>query len=219
MTLKTIDNLFLVTSIIYLEKNTIYTPNERYEQTLQTIQCIYDKIPDAKIIILEASPSNTPKINFLNADIYRVSNPEYIFSLSKSSGDAAILLDFLESEYFKNLLNQNNISQIFKISGRYTLTNAFSLLNIHPDKPTFAKIYTGYANSIDGGECVTSLFSFPLKSLDFIKNRLSHCIEACKQTSYIENEIMKNIPDERAYYINIIGISGYIATNGSYNCF
>jgi hypothetical protein len=76
-----IDNLFLVSSIIYLEKNTIYSPQERYEQTLETIKSIYNKIPNAKIIILESSPINTPTIQFSNADLYRVSNPEYIFSL------------------------------------------------------------------------------------------------------------------------------------------
>jgi hypothetical protein len=55
--------------------------------------------------------------------------------------------------------------------------------------------------------------------LDFIKNRLKHCIETCKQSSYIENEIMKNISDEVVHYINFIGISGNIAVDGSYNCF
>jgi hypothetical protein len=213
------NHLFVVTSIIFIDRNkTVFSPQERYTQTLETIKSIREKVPNSLIIIVESSPSNSPEITFPNVDVYKVSNPDYILQLPQSSGEAAMLLDFFESEKFKKIISENKIDYIHKLSGRYTLSGMFSLLNLHEDKPTFVKMYTGYADSKDGGECNTTLYNFPLKCLEFIKDRLRYTFECCKITSYMENIIMKDISDEYGNYINVIGVNGYVSRSGSYTC-
>ena len=60
------DNLVLITSIIntpktplsYSKIRSVYTRNERFEQTKKTIESIKEKIPNHKILIVECTDFN-----------------------------------------------------------------------------------------------------------------------------------------------------------------
>ena len=67
------NNLVLITSIIktpntplsYTNKRSIYSHEERYEQTKKTIQSVREKIPNVKILMVECSDLNEIQRDYL----------------------------------------------------------------------------------------------------------------------------------------------------------
>jgi len=116
------DNFILITSIIntpdiplsYSNIRSYYTNEERFQQTVNTIKTIKDKIPNAKIMIVECSNLEQDKLLYLtqNCDYFlnlidqpdKVSN---IYSNSKSLGEGTMTIYALE------YILKNNI--IFKL--------------------------------------------------------------------------------------------------------
>ena len=66
-------NLVLITSIIktpdiplsYISTRSVFTHNERFEQTKKTIQTIREKIPNSKILIVECSELDNEQNEYL----------------------------------------------------------------------------------------------------------------------------------------------------------
>ena len=83
ITCKYMNNLVLITSVICIENKplsytnvrSVYSHEERFNQTQKTIQTIREKIPNSKILIVECSN--------LNEDItrYLVKNSDYFLNL------------------------------------------------------------------------------------------------------------------------------------------
>ena len=77
------DNLILETSIIntpdiplsYSNIRSYYTNEERFQQTVNTIKTIKDKIPNAKIMIVECSNLEQDKL------LYLTQNCDYFLNL------------------------------------------------------------------------------------------------------------------------------------------
>jgi len=73
-------NIILITSIIntpntplsYIKTRSIYTREERFEQTKRTIKTIREKIPDNKIMLVECSQLTDSEADYLreNTDIF-----------------------------------------------------------------------------------------------------------------------------------------------------
>ena len=124
-------NCVLITSVIepdtapldYSPTRSVYTPQERYDQTLLTIESVKKHIPDTDVVIVECSPpggmleslasSVTALINLYPNDTVRK-------SLYKGLSEAVMLeagLSFLVGKPYKN---------IFKITGRYQLNEQFN---------------------------------------------------------------------------------------------
>jgi hypothetical protein len=128
-------NLFIITSVLvpidrpltYSETRSLYTPHERFFQTLETIRSIRSKAPNNYIYFLEGS--NAP-IEMENAlirlvDKYINCSQDEEIKLNvedsqKSKGEVALLLYGLN-----HLDNLDDFENIFKISGRYYLNDRF----------------------------------------------------------------------------------------------
>ena len=130
------NNLILITSVIctqntplsYTNTRSVYSHKERFEQTKKTISTIKEKIPNAKIFIVECSNLDVEQLDYLikNSDyflnLYNNENVKnYTSSISKSLGEGTMTL------YALNYIFDNNIlfDKLIKISGRYWLSEKF----------------------------------------------------------------------------------------------
>lgn len=162
--------LVLITSIIHINKLSIYTPEERYKQTLKTIESVQKNIPNAKIVILEASEYHDHLTNFNNTIVYNVKQSHIVSRIPKSCGEVMILREFLESDLFREL--RPLIDRIFKVSGRYIIKDSFILDNFSFNKITVRRIYIPHSKNSDHSAVITLLFSFPENLTEFIIERL-----------------------------------------------
>jgi hypothetical protein len=221
------DNLVLITSIIktpnkplsYAIRRSIYTHEERFEQTKVTINSIREKIPNSKILIVECSDLNKEENDyFINNSDYFINLygsedlRENIHSISKSLGEGTMTIIALK------YIIGNNISfnNLFKISGRYWLSDNFNYDNFNNDKIVIKYINNHYAIRI-----CTALYKIPYRYISLLESfliqniyKLHNCIEY--ETLFSDFINMANDTDIISH--NIIGISGNISVvNEFYN--
>ena len=137
--------LFTISSIIdtpnipynYSSIRSIYSKDERFEQTKNTIRSIRENCPDAKIFIAECSnyETNKDQLDYLkaNSDFFynmwdKKELHQYIFGISKTLGAAIMAIEFINYIIINNL----NFDNYFIISGRYYLNNNFNF-NLYKD--------------------------------------------------------------------------------------
>ena len=132
-------NVVMVTSKIYvsnaefsyIKNRSIYTPEERLNQTLLTFNTIREHIPNSFIILFDNSEFTeseyiTLKCNvdyFINIHNDEVVNHFTNESIHKVFGEVAQTYHILTA--IKSLYNGMNIQNIFKITGRYLINEQF----------------------------------------------------------------------------------------------
>lgn len=219
------NNIILICSIIntpnlplsYHKTRSIYNPDERFNQTVETINSINNKIPNPTFIIIECSELNESHEKYFksvtNHFINLYNNNELkqkIYSKSKSLGEGTMTIAAIEYIINNNLLCDN----FFKITGRYTLTDNFNYDNF-VNKKNVCKTINNNLNNI-----VTSLYKlnpqYLSKFLSFLKNKQSEMIKCigyevlfASFIKYIDNNYINTI------FLNTIGIKGNIAVDGS----
>jgi len=148
-------NIVLITSKIFVSekifsysgKRSIYTPQERLNQTIETIKSVRQNIPNTYIILFDNS-------NFKNRDEYfKILNNEVDSFLNITNNDylnyytddykykgIAELTQLLEiyNMLFKNI-DFANIENLFKISGRYLINDKFNYNKYNNDKNIIKK--------------------------------------------------------------------------------
>jgi hypothetical protein len=147
-------NIVFITSKIYTSNTQLtysnirskYTPKERFEQTINTINSIKKYIPDYYIILFDNSTFNEEEYNILNSNVnlfiniinndtlnYYTNNCKYKF--------AGELYQQLYAYYILfSKINLNNINHFFKISGRYFINKNFDY-KIYNNKLNIFKQY------------------------------------------------------------------------------
>jgi hypothetical protein len=138
-------NLVIVCSAIHTNPNPLdYTPSrsyftheQRFNQTLETIDKVREKIPEAYIVLVEVTKLNE---NYRNVLIHKVDylhetyDNEEIFFITegpyKGWGEATSLLSYLTSLHFIEL--KEKINSVSKISGRYKPNDHFTF-EVIPD--------------------------------------------------------------------------------------
>lgn len=161
-------NLFLVTSVInipnlplnYTNTRSVFTCEERFEQTIKTIKTIREKIPDSQIFLIECSDLNASMTEYLSThvdifiNVFQDENcRRNVFSPYKALGELTL------TDFAMRCMLENNIKfdNMFKISGRYFLNDSFD--------------YEKYNNSnicimkFDHGECTTILYKLTYEFL------------------------------------------------------
>lgn len=133
-------NIVIVTSKIYTTKKpfsysstrSIYTPTERFEQTLDTIQSIRRNIPNVIIVLFDNSEFPVEQYSLLEKSVdhfLNVTNNAIVNEYTNNSAHKIYgeivqtreLLTFVE----KTLHYKVDIQNIFKISGRYVINDRF----------------------------------------------------------------------------------------------
>jgi len=214
--------LILITSIIdipnlplsYCETRSVFTRQERFEQTKETIKTIKEKIPGTRILLVECSPFTEEEDRFFkeNCDfIVNLIHDEYcrnaIWSISKSWGEGT-----MTTAAFRYMREHDiEYDRLIKISGRYWLddrflydkTNARSTIAYIDDTPDNVSTAL-YMLSKDHSELWND---FLIGSYDAYMNCISY--------EEIFASFMKTLPETSYMVVPKIGISGYIAPFGN----
>ena len=166
-------DIFVITSVIhvgstpwsYTPTRSIFTPEQRFTQTVGTIESVRRYCPGAKILLVEASclePTQTAIFESLCDYVHNVNALEntdkYCLNSSKKGlGDAWLFQQGLE--YIVRLGLTPRV--IFKMSGRYWLTEKFDRAVISEEIPTFrqtsAASYITFCFAIPGSLCKTGI--------------------------------------------------------------
>lgn len=218
------DNLVLITSVICIENKplsytnirSIYSHNERFEQTKKTIKTIREKIPNSKIFVVECSNLNEEITNYL------VQNSDYFLNLyqdekirtnttglSKSLGEGTMTICAIK------YINNNNIKyhNLFKISGRYWLSDNFYYNYFNNND-----IVINYINGDINNTC-TSLYKLHKVNVDDFMNFLNrniHLMFQCIGYEKLFAMFLKEHKPNNVIHLNKIGISGYISVSNDF---
>lgn len=167
--------LFLVGSAVehfQAEHYSYFTAEQRFEQTLETIKSVKERVPDAYICVYEVSPVKLKEeyreklieesdlfLEFYNEPVIELvydnlnKQPDR-FLYGKSMLECRALLNVFD--YMKTHNVFTDVTRIFKISGRYTLNDHF---NIEDYKTNFLQNYY-----------VAKLYSYDNKRFEDIEN-------------------------------------------------
>jgi hypothetical protein len=214
-------NLVLITSIVntpnkplsYTNSRSVFSRNERFEQTKLTIQSIKAKIPNNKILLVECSDFNKEEKLYFEKECDYIlnlyNNKELhgnIFGLSKALGEGTLIIQALLCIKQKNICYNN----LFKISGRYWLNDNFDYNIFNNEMLIFKKIND---NNIS-----TVLYKFPHYIQEFLQVFLED--NYYNMTNFIGIEtlfsnFLKSIKYNNTILFDKLGISGYVAVCGS----
>lgn len=226
---------FIVTSAIN-SKFGVYSPEERMQQTLTTLQNVREKVPGCRIIVMECAgtPITEKQSDQLEAqcdlliDFSRDSDVQALYQ----SDNWDVVKNATEILCFGRTLkicandgDLNGIDRIHKMSGRYVLNDEFNL-----------DIYEKYSDRIIIGPKHKSQFSYEITGIELqymarlwswpanlteriIKvydDSLAYIGQRVSQGGYadIEHVLYKFLPQEFITEFPVLGVEGSIAPNG-----
>ena len=231
-----IKHCFIVTSAVN-SKFGVYSPEERTEQTIATLKNINERVPDAKIVVMECggTPPTDDQLKLL------IQHSDYLLNFSKDPDVQAIYVsdnwdlvkNSTEIMCFSRALREcaergvfANVDRVHKMSGRYLLNNDFDL-----------SVYEQYADKIVIGPKHKSQFPFELTGIELqymarlwswpialnervtkvYDDSLVYIGERVAQGGYadIEHVLYKFLPEELVQEIPMLGVEGSIAPNGA----
>lgn len=149
--------------ILFLVTSAINNDPVRLEETKATFESIHNRVPTASIWLLESS-YEPQKIYFPRVKIFPFWNQQWIKDIHDKGRDVAYVKNAIEHRTTIDMLRfvPTLYSHIFKISGRYVLTDGFDL-QAHPaGKVTFSYARrTGFTMDEVGtdGMLMTRLYS------------------------------------------------------------
>lgn len=218
-----ISDIFIITSVIntgnigwsYFPQRSLFTSDQRFEQTLKSIKSIREYTKNSKIILVEASNISDNKYNklielcdyicYLGGDLETKNN--CILSNCKGLGDSWLIYKGLE--YIKN--NKIKGRNIYKLSGRYELNNEYISNNISNILPTFRKI--------SDDSYITFFFSVPFSLIELFEINILKTISIMKKSSYICIETLLPSYFKEKHIVEKIGCEGIIAVDTSLNIY
>jgi len=238
-------NIVFLTSAVYTNYG-IYNPQERIKQTLETAQSARKYIPDCKIILVDNSKvdvqnDDSAEFNELidtvdyyidnsdDSDIQYFHNNVANYDIGKNAMEAMGLLKALTFIYNDSDMMQeiNQASRIFKLSGRYSVTDKFDITKFDnpstQDKYVFKKAQPSWINPQDTGVNTllqTRLWSFTpslyLETMQMYSHIIENMINLFNAGKYIDNEhsMSKFIPRNKLVELETVGLMGNIAPNG-----
>jgi hypothetical protein len=215
------NNLVLITSVICIENRplsytnirSVYSHEQRFEQTKKTIQTIREKIPNSKILLVECSNLNKEMTRYL------VENSDYFFNLyefekirnntiglSKSLGEGTMTICAI------NYIKKNNIEydNLFKITGRYWLSDKFNYNYFNN-----SDIQIHYINGNRDNTC-TSLYKLHKTNVEEFMNFLNrniHLMIKCIGYEVLFAIFLKETKSNNIIHLNKIGVNGYISVS------
>lgn len=221
------NNLFLITSCINTDFG-IYKPQQRFEQTIETINSIRKFAPNSKIFIADNS-----YIRELNDKVYKYftktcdfvanfSNEENCRNLNaaklKSAADTVLSLKMIEMllAHKDGMKLLNSAKNIFRISGRYQLTEQFDENKYnHFGKFVLKRYDTWREDKIIDGLYITRLMKLCPSLCGIYHTSLAKSVETILETGVdMEHAVYKNIDKKYVITIEELGVKGNVAPNG-----
>jgi len=225
-------NLVVVTSVIntiqdrlkygehkdHTVTRSIFSSDERLEQTVKTIESVKLKIPSAFIVVVDGSQDDlgrgiTERLLGAGCDyVYRPDRLDIVNGTNKSLGEITLILDFLDSTYFKKLVTVNALATFNKISGRYFLTDAFDFSRYPIDSAVYKSNYIRKE---------TRYYRIPMADIEIYKERLvqgSRDPAILNVSKDIETfDIFIGLPNvSPVVNPDMLGVSGFIAVRNEF---
>lgn len=209
-------DIFLITSVIQISTNpwsytpirSVFSPEERFKQTLETIASIRTFHPTAKILLCECSnlDETHTKILIEKTDyfIQNYSDEKIrticLGSIKKGQGES--WLTWKAIQYIKE--NEIQFRRLFKISGRYQITQLFNASDYSDITFTFR---TPFENST---AIPTFLYSVPFSLLRMYETVIQKCIDEYEHSNPGYEDLFPYLSNPRSF-INKLGVTGRIA--------
>ncbi len=215
-------DIFLITSVINTGKNpwsytnvrSVYSMEDRFQQTLQTIESIRQKMPkNTKIYFAECSDIPEYMIAKLKSatdvffQFYGNEKIREACLLSKKKGYGELLKTQKVVEYI--LGTSVPFSRLFKISGRYYLNDSFNSDHFSTQNYCFRK---PFPNSVCNP---TVVYSVPFQKIRNFLVGLYKSAEEFEHTNQIMYEISMPSQMNPKDCIDCCGVSGYVAIDGT----
>ena len=208
------ENVFLVTSTIhpaagplcYNPTRSIFSDRKRLEQTLRTVGSIRERVSDGFVILLENSVLSDAEISNLRRQV------DWLVSFAgvrpaaalrdgpyKGAAEAFMLLSM------KDTVRRFEYRRLFKISGRYWLTERFDAGNFSPSKLSFLARDGTYSSRL---YCIPKT----LEGLYF--RQLKAALPLTRRGVSIEAAILKGLPAAMLDSVAVLGVAGCVAPTG-----
>jgi hypothetical protein len=238
-------NLVLITSAVYTNYG-IYNPQQRIQQTLDTVKSAKAYIPNATVVLIDNSTvavqnDESAEFNELidlvdyyidnsdDVDIQYFHNNVQNYDIGKNAMEALGIfksLNYISTD--PELMTElTSSSRIFKLSGRYVVTDKFDITQFDNEntknKYVFKRAQPSWIPTADTGVTTllqTRLYSFtPSLFVDTIKlfeTLINNMISTFNQQKYIdvEHSMAKFIPADKLVELETVGLQGNIAPNG-----
>jgi hypothetical protein len=177
--------LFIITSKIIVSNNklsytnnrSIYTVDERFKDTIGTIDSIKKNINDPLICLIDNSELNNEmnetlrkNVNyFIDRDtVNSIKNIDYFTDESPCKGTAEMHQFEIILNYIKKTITDIKDYHIFKITGRYKIKNNFDINNFINNKFVFKKNKLLQEKRYISNYYYTCFYKFPGSFIDLI---------------------------------------------------
>jgi hypothetical protein len=214
-------DIVLITSVIhtgvmpwsYAKDRSVFSPEERFRQTLETIESVRKFLPEAGILLVECSPLTEDETQLFQSrvdffiNVYENEEIRNACLYTKSKGIGEAMKTRFAIDYIVN--KGIGFRRLFKLSGRYLLTQDFQEKLFALDTFTFKKrIDEKYPQVVSN---YTVLFSTPFHLLGTLYHALNLVIEFYKQNEPIGYEELLPLLCEPKHLIEKLGVQGYVA--------
>lgn len=238
-------HVVLLTSAMYSNYG-IYSPQERIAQTLATANSARQYIPNATIILIDNSKvdvqnDDSAELNELidvvdyyidnsdDPDIQHFHNNVSNYDIGKNCMECIGMFKALNyiSSNPEIMTKVSESSRIFKLSGRYVITDKFDITKFDndstQDKYVFKRAQPSWINPQDTGVTTllqTRLYSFTpslyVDTVNLFQKIINNMFEVINQQKYIdvEHSMAKFIPADKLVELDVVGLQGNIAPNG-----
>jgi len=209
------DAVFLTASVVAPNRPQSYSVNERFQQTLGTLQSIKKKVPNSFCILIEGT--NPALLNPLAKQFYEFYYDEVIYAYDseievytnkENIGNGEMKL--LERGIDYILKNKIYSPLVIKLGARYTLTEDFNLSLFSKDLYTFKKKIDEHVGDV----LITGLYGIPRKFLEEFKEILILGQNVLpERVPMIEKLFLALIEKEKLNFIEKLGLEGNLSYN------
>lgn len=229
-------HLFVVTSAVKT-KFKVNSEEARLSQTLMTVRSILARVPDAMIVVIEASgiPLDEHIVKALEDEIHYLinfSSDPNVQHIHDNNENADIVKNLTEMMCFYRGLQMlrdadllTGVNRVYKMSGRYLLNKDFKL-SLHEqstDKILISNKYqTQFSEEYVGipYQYMSRLWSWPIKYNEkimvFYETAIKEFTERIENKKYadIEHLLYLLLPSNLIQEVNPIGVSGKLGNSG-----
>ena len=204
-------DIFLITSTVVPSetplassaKRSVFSAEERLDQTLASIASVRAKVPDALVVLLDNSDLGAVQVRALQDAVDWLvlfdHDPESIRFRDHSNrgvGEAYMLRSM------HDVLDSFRYRLLFKLSGRYRLSQQFSLEHFPRDRFGFL---------LRDGVASTRLYSVPACLHHLYGRQLAAAFVAGRFGVSIESAITRGLTSCQLQWLDFVGVSGHMA--------
>lgn len=223
------DAIFFINHALKVNQLSVYTEEERFKQTIETLDSIDKYCPNNQVFIFDSSPER-PNVEYFQelsdrgAVIFYTGDESDVKKFSQlGQRSIAECITFI---YFLSWFKQQNFKskRIYKLSGRYRLNDNF-IVDDEKFKDSFV-----FSTALDSWmpknkqefASVDKLFRLRLWHMDYnlldtFQLNLSKILQDCSTYGIdVEHSYYKNLHTYKTIELDKIGVCGNIAPSGEY---